>query len=219
MLPLRIGDPQYAQYGRIPASSADRCVRLDASPNGIRKELVPARGTDSIQGKQAPVCRVTPNAHGNSSGAGFTLAVRLPRRGVEFIRFALDASHLQVTASQPTRPIRHNVRESRTRKNDRLRRASADSATKLASQAASSTMWRWMQSPRSEYRALRRYSGKQSNIDDSVRWRFWVHSAVDAQRMDGDSSVAGVQGVSARTGRRGEDSETVGAAQACSQGV
>src|ERR1019366_7300752 len=69
------------------------------------------------------------------------------------------------------------------------------------------------------FRALRRNSGKPSNIDDSVRWRFWVHSAVDTQRMDGDSGVAGVPGVSARTGRRGEDAETVGAAQACSQGV
>src|ERR1039458_4830562 len=62
--------------------------------------------------------------------------------------------------------------------------------------------------------ALRRNSGKPSNIDDSVRWLFWVHSAVDAQRMDCDSVVAGVPGVSARTGRRGEDAETVGAAQA-----
>ena len=35
--------------------------------------------------------------------------------------------------------------------------------------------------------------------------------------MDSDSGVAGVPGVSARTGRRGEDTETVGAAQACSQ--
>src|ERR1700691_5940734 len=48
---------------------------------------------------------------------------------------------------------------------------------------------------------------KTSNIDDSVRWRFWVHSAVDTQRMDGDSGVAGVPGISARAGRRGEDPE------------
>ena len=60
---------------------------------------------------------------------------------------------------------------------------------------------------------------KTSNIDDSVRWRFWVHSAVDTQRVDGDSGVAGVQGISARAGRRGQDLEAVGAAQARSQRV
>ena len=76
-----------------------------------------------------------------------------------------------------------------------------------------------LESTSTGFPALRRNSGKPSNIDDSVRWLFWVHSAVDAQRMDCDSVVAGVPGVSARTGRRGEDAETVGAAQACSQGV
>ena len=59
----------------------------------------------------------------------------------------------------------------------------------------------------------------QPIIDDSVRWRFWLHSAVDAQRMDGDSGMAGVPGISARTRRRGKDTEIVGAAQARSQGV
>src|SRR5664279_2046265 len=67
--------------------------------------------------------------------------------------------------------------------------------------------------------ALRRNWGKHLNIDDSVRWRFWLHSSVDTQRVDSDSGVAGVSGVAARTGRRGEDTETVGAAQARSQGV
>src|ERR1017187_6758587 len=38
-----------------------------------------------------------------------------------------------------------------------------------------------------DFGALRRNSGKPSNIDDSVRWLCWVHSAVDAQRMDCDS--------------------------------
>src|ERR1017187_2147768 len=56
--------------------------------------------------------------------------------------------------------------------------------------------------PCQHFWALRRNSGKPSNIDDSVRWLFWVHSAVDAQRVDCDSVVAGVPGVSARTGRR-----------------
>jgi len=52
-----------------------------------------------------------------------------------------------------------------------------------------------------------------------VRWRSWVHLAVDTQGMDGDSGVAWIPGVSARSGRTGEDTETVGAAQACSRRV
>ena len=54
---------------------------------------------------------------------------------------------------------------------------------------------------------------------DSVRWRFWLHSTVDTQGMDGDSGVAWVPGVSLRTGRRGQDTETMGAAKACSPRV
>jgi len=62
-----------------------------------------------------------------------------------------------------------------------------------------------------EKQALRRISRKHSNVGDSVRWRSWVHSAVELQRMDGNSGVAGLSGVPARTGRRGEDTEAAGA--------
>ena len=61
--------------------------------------------------------------------------------------------------------------------------------------------------------------GKQLTIGNSACQGFWLHSAVDTQRMDGNLGLAWVSGVSARVGRTGEDTEIVGPSQAGPQGV
>ena len=59
----------------------------------------------------------------------------------------------------------------------------------------------------------------QLTTDLSIAGVVWLHSAVDAQRVDGDSSLAGLPSVSGRVGRTGEDAEVVGAAKAGPPGI